>query len=360
MGMFDKKFCDVCGEKIGMIVTRKLDDGNLCKDCARKLSPFFSERRHSTVEEIKQQLAYREQNKQNLASFNPTMELGTGMKIYIDQAAGAFICTRSSNWRADNPDIIPLGAVTGCEVEIDEDRDEIYMRDANGQNRSYNPPRYKYSYKMDYKIGVNTPYFTEIEFELTSGNRPDSMQSLEYQNYLNTANQISMALCGRPVGITGDGAGSNLNAGMMAGGMGMNMGMGMNGMAMNNGMGMNSMAMNNGMGMNGMPMNNGMGMNGMPMNNGMGMNGMPMNNGMGMNGMPMNNGYVQNNMAMNNGMGMNNGYAQNNMGMNAGMGQNFGAPVIRCDKCGWMPVPGAQIPAVCPQCGDPINQADLA
>ena len=62
MGLFDKKYCDICGEKIGLLGNRKLEDGNLCKDCARKLSPFFSERRNSTVEDIKRQLAYRAEN----------------------------------------------------------------------------------------------------------------------------------------------------------------------------------------------------------------------------------------------------------------------------------------------------------
>ena len=63
MGLFDKKICDICGEKIGLLGNRKLDDGNLCKDCAKKLSPWFEERRHSTVEDIKRQLEYREKNK---------------------------------------------------------------------------------------------------------------------------------------------------------------------------------------------------------------------------------------------------------------------------------------------------------
>ena len=40
MGLFDKKYCDICGEKIGFLGNRKLEDGNLCKDCAKKLSPF--------------------------------------------------------------------------------------------------------------------------------------------------------------------------------------------------------------------------------------------------------------------------------------------------------------------------------
>ena len=63
MGLFDKKICDICGEKIGLLGNRKLDDGNLCKDCAKKLSPWFEDRRHSTVEDIKRQLEYREKTK---------------------------------------------------------------------------------------------------------------------------------------------------------------------------------------------------------------------------------------------------------------------------------------------------------
>ena len=35
---------------------QKLEDGNLCKDCAKQLSPWFSDRRRSTVEDIKNAL----------------------------------------------------------------------------------------------------------------------------------------------------------------------------------------------------------------------------------------------------------------------------------------------------------------
>lgn len=73
---FDKKYCDICGEKIGLLGNRKLEDGNCCKTCARGLSPWFSERRHSTVDEIRAQLAYREENRDKAAQFRITQELG--------------------------------------------------------------------------------------------------------------------------------------------------------------------------------------------------------------------------------------------------------------------------------------------
>ena len=36
MGLFDKKYCDICGNKIGLLGNKKLEDGNLCKDCAKR------------------------------------------------------------------------------------------------------------------------------------------------------------------------------------------------------------------------------------------------------------------------------------------------------------------------------------
>ncbi len=35
MGLFDKKICDICGEKIGLLGNRKLDDGNLWGLCKK-------------------------------------------------------------------------------------------------------------------------------------------------------------------------------------------------------------------------------------------------------------------------------------------------------------------------------------
>ena len=43
--LFEKKVCDICGEEIGLLGNRKLEDGNCCKDCAKKLSPWFTERK---------------------------------------------------------------------------------------------------------------------------------------------------------------------------------------------------------------------------------------------------------------------------------------------------------------------------
>ena len=91
MGLFDKKYCDICGEKIGLLGNRKLEDGNLCKNCAAKLSPFFSERRRSTVEDIKRQLAYREENEKLVRDFNPDVMFdGSKKSVYQHCLRGVY------------------------------------------------------------------------------------------------------------------------------------------------------------------------------------------------------------------------------------------------------------------------------
>lgn len=162
MGLFDKKYCSICGEKIGLLGNRKLEDGNLCKDCARKLSPFFSERRHSTVEEIQAQLAYREANREKVAAFHPTRTFNCREYLILDEDKRQLIVTNYRNWKDQNPDVIDFGDVTGCDLDVDESRRELYQKNAEGKNVSYEPKRYEYSYNFNMTIAVNNPYFSEI------------------------------------------------------------------------------------------------------------------------------------------------------------------------------------------------------
>lgn len=200
MGLFDKLFekkeCSVCGGEIGLLGNRKLEDGNLCKNCAKKLSPLFSDRRHSTVEEIKQQLAYREENEKQLASFSSTRSFGFGYKkIHVDQRQGKFILAPGTNWKEENPDIISLSQVRSVNVDIDENRNEIYRRDNDGNRVSYNPPRYEYSYRFYIEINVDSPYFDEIRFEL-SDRSAESPYSPIYQECEREAYALQQILTG--------------------------------------------------------------------------------------------------------------------------------------------------------------------
>ena len=166
--LFEKKECSVCGGEIGLLGNRKLEDGNLCKSCAAKLSPWFSDRRQSTVAEIQEQLAYREANQEKVAAFRVTRTLGEHTKVLLDEDAGLFMVTPVRNWEDANPDVLSFSDVTGCKLDIDERKTEIEYRDNEGQRQSFNPKRYAYSYDFYIVINVNHPYFSEIRFQLNS------------------------------------------------------------------------------------------------------------------------------------------------------------------------------------------------
>ena len=211
MGLFDKKYCDFCGNKIGLLGNRKLEDGNMCKDCASKLSPWFSERRHSTKDEINAQLAYREENKKAVAAFHTTRSIGKHTKLLLDEDKRQFMVTSAGNLEQANPDVLDYSQVTGCDLDIDESRHELKRTDKDGKQVSYNPPRYEYSYDFHVTINVNHPYFDDIRYSISNGyvktgeqpignapggwrvNRPGAINNLrtnEYYEYLNLGTEI--------------------------------------------------------------------------------------------------------------------------------------------------------------------------
>ena len=209
MGLFDKKYCDICGEKIGLLGNRKLEDGNLCKNCAKKLSPWFSDRRNSTVSEIAEQLAYREENRKRAAQFCTTRSYGERWKLLLDEDHRWFTVTRSRDMEEDNPDILDYTALTGCRVDIDESSTELTRKNADGKEESYNPPRYEYSYDFYITIFINNPYFDEIRFQLNSSSvditPPPAMRpgmttrcnpetNVEYRNYKKLGEEIQQVL----------------------------------------------------------------------------------------------------------------------------------------------------------------------
>ena len=328
MGLFDKKICDICGEKIGLLGNRKLDDGNLCKDCAKKLSPWFEDRRHSTVEDIKRQLEYREKNKKAVMDFCITRQINTrNYNVFIDDNKGNFTVARKLDVN-ENPDIVPLSAVVQCRVDVERQQNEETYTTKDGETVSYQPPVYKYEFDYTMRIKVKTPWFDDMDFRLntfsiSSDNRGELMEVEQ------TGHQIIAALTPNAAGMQQ--SGMNMNSGMQQPGMNMNSGMQQSGMNMNNGMQQSGMYMNNGMQQPGMNMNNGMQQSGMQqlgmnMNSGMQQPDMNMNSGIQQPGMHINNGMQESGMNMNSGMQqsgmqMNNGMQQPGMQMNNGIQQ---------------------------------------
>ena len=167
--LFEKKECSLCGGEIGLLGNRKLEDGNCCKECAAKLSPWFDDRRHSTVDQIRAQLAYREENEAALSGFRPTLAFGEDYKLRAELENGVpsrFVIERYDGYREENADLVSFRDVTSFNIDIQEDRDELKFTNSQGEEVSYNPPRYEYSYDFYAEITVNHPYFDDMRFRI--------------------------------------------------------------------------------------------------------------------------------------------------------------------------------------------------
>ena len=176
MGLFDrfkKQDCEICGKEVGMFGYKKLEDGEICKDCLKLLSPWFEDRRHATVAQIKEQIAYRQRNAKDLEYFTISRQLGKNEYImYIEEVNGVptrFFVTNQSDYKAVNPDIISFKDVVSCITDVDERHEEIKYRNSEGQTVSYRPPRYKHHHDFYIRMEIrNNPYFHEIKFRINS------------------------------------------------------------------------------------------------------------------------------------------------------------------------------------------------
>ena len=133
MGLFGKKKCSICDAKIGLLGGLKLKDGNLCKDCKKKLSSFFEDSKESTVEEIKKQLQIRQENFKNLDNLEINKIYGEFGVILIDEKYKKFVAVKDTSdglfkdpkpvksiddVKDKNPDIIDFKDIKDVEVKI--------------------------------------------------------------------------------------------------------------------------------------------------------------------------------------------------------------------------------------------------
>lgn len=168
--LFEKKMCDLCGGEIGLLGNRKLEDGNCCKDCAKKLSPWFDERRHSTVQQIRDQLAAREANRMQLQDFQHTKVLGEYQKMYIVMKYNIptrFVVSSADDYREANADILLFQQISSCTPDIRESRTELKYSNSQGEKVSYDPPRYEYRYDFYIKLEIrDCAYIDDMRFKL--------------------------------------------------------------------------------------------------------------------------------------------------------------------------------------------------
>ena len=181
MGLFDKKYCDICGEKLSLLGNKKLVDGSICKNCEALLSPHFTDRKKASLSDIKDQLAYREENKKNVAKFNVTRIIGRSTKVIFDEDSRKFMVTSAEDWELKNPDVIDFSEVTECDTKIRENKTELKFKDNDGKEVSFSPKQYNIDYDFFVTIQLNSPWFNFMYFSINDRS-VDTLYSSEYRD----------------------------------------------------------------------------------------------------------------------------------------------------------------------------------
>ena len=148
MALFEKKFCDLCGEKVNLLTRLKLSDGFLCSDCKKKLSNFSSDWDDRTIEDVKAHLAAREQNKQKFAALSVTRTAGPNGEICIDDRNGRFYFAFGKDYKENNPEVFDFNQLldfwfveeyrTLSDTDNDGIADKYENNTANNMNRNMN------------------------------------------------------------------------------------------------------------------------------------------------------------------------------------------------------------------------------
>ena len=180
MGLFSKK-CSICGDSGNMLTSKKLTDGHLCGNCKKRLSPWFDDFKHASTDEIREQIAYRENNRKELDDFQVTKYWGVkkyrvANQFVYDKARKEFVIVEgpiddeSVNFRDKNPDIIHFDQVQDVWLEVDE-----YWTEGDGEyearplNQNLTQDKYKdVFWRYDFYLNFVTthPYAKSIRYKM--------------------------------------------------------------------------------------------------------------------------------------------------------------------------------------------------
>ena len=211
MGLFDKKFCGVCGEKAGTIFTRdKLADGSyICAKCQARCSSDLPSSAYDrmTVADVNEHMTYAQENAQLLERFfRETRNVSTKGRfpkklIAVDDEHGWWIHADTSR-----PDVFAFDQVTGTKLKLDTFHVSEDERKAHPPIPVIPPyegmpaPRHDEKFSgLTLHVTLNHPWIPWIDLRIadTSCDTPEEIEDA----YL-TAYELDWALRNPPVRVS--------------------------------------------------------------------------------------------------------------------------------------------------------------
>ncbi|MBQ6206829.1 MAG: hypothetical protein IJK52_07080 [Oscillospiraceae bacterium] len=218
--------CILCGTEAVSFGSRSIAAGWLCGECVGKMSPWFRCRHDITEAELRDHLAYREENKTRLPDFHPTVRLWKDPALYLDDTRRQFTVSDAllKELPTENPDILECRQILQCDAEIEEHRSEL-KKFSQGLGRiSYRPRRYEYRFNIWVRILVEHPFFHEMRFclnrrplivkgyDVEASVQGKVVKNGEYQSCVRAAEKMrEVLLQARDAALTGEENGQERN-----------------------------------------------------------------------------------------------------------------------------------------------------
>ncbi len=175
MSLFAReKACVVCGNTAKSKV--KCKDGPVCGNCIGRLSPWFTEHKGSSAEDLRKQIALREENKERLAAFVPTKawgvkKYGPAYQFIYDEERRQFVVAEGpeESFKEREPDVIDFDQVKDVVLEVDE-----YWSEESGEfaprgygtllQENYDDVFWRYDFYL--RLTLDHPYLKEIRYKM--------------------------------------------------------------------------------------------------------------------------------------------------------------------------------------------------
>ncbi len=118
MGLFDKKVCELCGAKAGLISRTKIQDGDyICGDCRKKMSSLTTGFSEMSLDDVKEQIRLKEENDRRYQTdFVNSRQFDIDARhpvMAVDDEHGEFVILTDKN-----PDIFSFDDIASYNVDL--------------------------------------------------------------------------------------------------------------------------------------------------------------------------------------------------------------------------------------------------
>ncbi|MEG0687077.1 MAG: DUF4428 domain-containing protein [Hungatella sp.] len=117
MGLFSNKAkgCPICGGATPRLLAKKFEGQPICSDCANNIMSDDERVKNWTLEDLREHLNVRAENKAVLESFMPTRTVEYEHEVVIDDTKRIFYISR---WSVDNPPVFHFDDILGFTIEM--------------------------------------------------------------------------------------------------------------------------------------------------------------------------------------------------------------------------------------------------